>query len=80
MAETPKRAPKAEAALIGKRFDKEAVEAACAALADDFAPITDMRASDTYRRKVAANLLRRFAERFDPDSPGPLGVLEFAHE
>ncbi len=80
MAETPKRAPKAEAALIGKRFDKAAVEEACVALADDFAPITDMRASDTYRRKVAANLLRRFAERFDPDSPGPLGVLEFAHE
>jgi xanthine dehydrogenase small subunit len=79
MAATPKRAAGAEAALIGRRFDSEAVEAACAALAVDFSPITDMRASDSYRRKVAANLLRRFAERFDPEAVAPLDVLELAH-
>ena len=79
MAATPKRAAGAEAALIGRRVDSEAVEAACAALAGDFSPITDMRASDTYRRQVAANLLRRFAERFDTEAAGPLDVLELAH-
>ena len=78
MAATPKRAPAAEAALVGRPFDRAAVEDACAALAGDFSPITDMRASDSYRQKVAANLLRRFAERFDAEAPGPLGVLELA--
>ena len=35
-------------------------EAAAAALAGDFAPIGDMRASAAYRAKVAANLVLRF--------------------
>ena len=60
MAATPRRACNAEAALIGTTFDDEAVERACAELAADFAPITDMRASATYRLESAANLLRRF--------------------
>ena len=60
MAATPKRAANAEAALIGRRFDEEAVEAAAAALADDFTPLTDMRASSAYRLTAASNLLHRF--------------------
>jgi xanthine dehydrogenase small subunit len=60
MAATPKRAAKVEAALVGRAFDEAAVEAAAAALAEDFSPITDMRASATYRLKAAQNLLRRF--------------------
>jgi xanthine dehydrogenase small subunit len=60
MAATPKRAAAAEAALTGLAFDEEAVESAAAALAEDFAPITDMRASAGYRLKAAQNLLRRF--------------------
>jgi xanthine dehydrogenase small subunit len=60
MAATPKRAARAEAALIGHAFDVGAVERAAAALAEDFAPITDMRASAAYRLKAAQNLLRRF--------------------
>ncbi len=60
MAATPKRARAAEAALLGKAWSADIVEAAAQAMADDFKPLTDMRASDAYRITVAANLLRRF--------------------
>jgi xanthine dehydrogenase small subunit len=60
MAATPKRAAKAEAALTNRMLDNTSVEAAAAALAEDFAPISDMRASKDYRLKAAQNLLRRF--------------------
>jgi xanthine dehydrogenase small subunit len=54
MAPTPARAPGAEAAYAG------GVEAACDALAGDFAPISDQRASAWYRLTAARNLLRKF--------------------
>jgi xanthine dehydrogenase small subunit len=60
MAAIPKRAKAAEAALLGRAWDEAAVAAASAALAQDFTPISDMRASAAYRLKVAGNLLRRF--------------------
>jgi xanthine dehydrogenase small subunit len=67
MAGVPKRAAHAEAALIGEPFAMPAIEAAAAALADDFTPLSDMRASATYRLKVAGNLLKRhFIERTQP--------------
>jgi xanthine dehydrogenase small subunit len=55
MAATPARAPRAEAAF------SQGVEAACAALAEDFKPLSDHRASAWYRLTVAQNLLRKFA-------------------
>jgi len=61
MAAIPARARRAEAALLGKSFDEKSAVAAVAALAQDFAPISDMRASADYRLEVAGNLLRRFA-------------------
>ena len=60
MAATPARARRAEAALEGRPFDAEAVARAAAALGEDFAPISDMRASAEYRLAVAGNLLWRF--------------------
>jgi xanthine dehydrogenase small subunit len=60
MAATPKRARACEAALIGRVWSEAAVEAALPALNEDFAPLSDMRASAAYRRLVAANLLRKF--------------------
>jgi xanthine dehydrogenase small subunit len=60
MAATPKRAANAEAALVGKPFAKESFEAAAMAVAEDFAPLSDWRASAEYRSLVAANLFRRF--------------------
>ncbi|MGY4830495.1 xanthine dehydrogenase small subunit [Sphaerotilaceae bacterium SBD11-9] len=60
MAATVKRAAEAEAALIGQAWSQENVKRAQAALAQDFAPLTDMRASAAYRLQVAQNLLQRF--------------------
>jgi xanthine dehydrogenase small subunit len=60
MAATPKRAKAVEAALVGKRWSLETVEAAVAAFGEDYQPISDMRASADYRLLVAGNLLRRF--------------------
>ncbi|HEY8594799.1 MAG TPA: xanthine dehydrogenase small subunit [Devosiaceae bacterium] len=59
MAATPKRASGAERALVGQPWNEAAVERAAAALAEDFSPISDMRASSDYRMLVAQNLLRR---------------------
>jgi len=60
MAATPKRAKAVEAALLGKAWNAATIEAAIPAFAQDFQPISDMRASDEYRLLVAQNLLRRF--------------------
>jgi xanthine dehydrogenase small subunit len=60
MAATPKRAKAVEAALIGKPWTMETVEAAMAAFEADYQPISDMRASADYRLLTAKNLLTRF--------------------
>lgn len=60
MAATPKRATNAEAALVGQPFDEASFTAAAVALAQDFIPLSDWRASSEYRLKVAQNLFRRF--------------------
>ncbi|HLW92669.1 MAG TPA: xanthine dehydrogenase small subunit [Roseiarcus sp.] len=58
MAATPKRASGAEAALHGASLDDRASwKKALDAIASDFTPMTDQRASAAYRSKVAANLL-----------------------
>jgi len=69
MAGIPARAPGCEAALTGKSWSAETVEAAALALAEDYTPLDDLRGSAAYRRTVAANLLRRiWAERTEPVS------------
>lgn len=60
MAATPKRARAVEAALIGQRWTIETIEAAMPAFAEDYQPISDMRASADYRLLAAQNLLKRF--------------------
>ncbi|WP_336488098.1 xanthine dehydrogenase small subunit [Methylobacterium nigriterrae] len=69
MAGIPKRAHQAEAALIGRPLDAGAVAAFKAALARDFAPLTDLRASAGYRLRVAGNLLERLAHEIGPGAP-----------
>lgn len=78
MAATPRRAPRAEAALLGRRFDHTAIDAAIAALADDYQPLDDVRGSAGYRHQVAASVLRGLwlRERF-PDQP--ISVHDLAH-
>jgi xanthine dehydrogenase small subunit len=71
MAATPKRAALAEAELNGKPWNEATLHAAMNALAQDYAPLTDMRASSAYRMKTAQNLLRRFWLETRPDAPLP---------
>ncbi|MEL6807605.1 MAG: xanthine dehydrogenase small subunit [Pseudomonadota bacterium] len=59
MAGTPKRSPHAEAALIGRQWSETGVAKAMAALAQDFTPLSDMRASASYRMEAAQNMLLR---------------------
>jgi xanthine dehydrogenase small subunit len=60
MAATVRRARNAEAAVVGQPWNRATVDSAVRALADDFTPISDMRASADYRLVAAGNLLRRF--------------------
>ena len=60
MAAIPKRARACEAALRGKPWNQASVERACQALADDFSPLSDFRASREYRLLTAQNLLRKY--------------------
>ena len=60
MAAIPKRASACEQALNGSPWTSETVENACAALADDFTPLSDFRASKEYRLLSAQNLLRKY--------------------
>ncbi len=59
MAAIVKRAAAAEAAVVGQLWTEAAAKAAAAALTQDFKPMTDMRASSTYRLKVAQNLFTK---------------------
>jgi xanthine dehydrogenase small subunit len=60
MAATPKRAKAVEEALAGKPWTEAVVEAALDAYGEDFAPLSDMRASAEYRMLASRNLLLRF--------------------
>jgi xanthine dehydrogenase small subunit len=65
MAATPARALRAE------KMWTQGVDAACVALAEDFQPISDMRASSWYRLTAAQGLLRKFY-----GAVGPRALLE----
>jgi len=59
MAGIPKRAKHCEAALMGKPLTQENISAAQQALTRDFQPMSDVRASDKYRMKVAQNVIQK---------------------
>ncbi len=64
MAGVPKRASAVETALLGQPWTEATVAAALPAFAEDFTPLSDMRASAAYRLSAAQGLLQRyFAER-----------------
>ena len=60
MAGIPKRAAAAEAALRGQRWGEDTIAAARSAMAEDFAPLSDMRASAAYRLEAAQGMLSRY--------------------
>ena len=73
MAGTPKRAASAEAALVGRPLSSKTIDAAAVALTNDFTPLSDMRASATYRMQAAQGQLRRYFEDLQGQ---PTTVLE----
>jgi len=73
MAGIPKRAAHVEQALIGQPWTQTTVEQALPAFAQDFTPLTDMRASAAYRLTAARNMALRYVH----DLAGtPTNVLE----
>ena len=73
MAGVPKRAAAVEAALIGRPLTLDTARALKPLFAQDFTPLSDMRASAAYRLETAANMLLRYAA----DLAGqPVRVLE----
>ncbi len=73
MAGTPKRASHVEAALLGQPWTMATITAALPAFAQDYAPMSDMRASAAYRLTTAQNLLTRY---FHDLAGAPVSVLE----
>lgn len=73
MAGTPKRASETEACLIGAAWDDTTVERAMNAMEHDFTPLSDMRASASYRMQTAKNMLRRY---FLEDDGAATSVLQ----
>ena len=59
VAPTPIRAPRTESALEGRPLDAAALEAAAEAADAEIHPISDVRASDWYRRELVRNMLKR---------------------
>ena len=71
MAAIATRAAATERALLGAPWNEASINFAASKLAEDFKPLTDMRASSAYRLQAAGNLLRRFYfEHSGGGSPG----------
>lgn len=77
MAAIPLRAENCESALEGQELNDSVIEKAIGALADDFTPLSDMRATKEYRLRVAGNLLKRFYYELS-DSDVAVDVLSVA--
>jgi xanthine dehydrogenase small subunit len=60
MAERTKRAATCEQFLLGKTWNREAIEQAMPLVDTDFTPISDTRGSAEFRRVAARNLLMKF--------------------
>ncbi len=73
MAGTPQRATHVEQALIGQDWTKETVTAARDGFAQDYTPMSDMRATAQYRLETAQNMLLRC---YFEDQGTPVNVLE----
>jgi xanthine dehydrogenase small subunit len=73
MAGVPKRAARAEAALMGQPWTLATAQSAAEAMAGDFTPLSDMRASAAYRLMTAQNLMIRY---FHDLAGVPVSVLE----
>jgi CO/xanthine dehydrogenase FAD-binding subunit len=66
VAPVPLRCLETERLLTGRRLDRALMEEAKAKIAADIAPISDIRSTENYRRRVAVNLLEEFLESLLP--------------
>jgi CO/xanthine dehydrogenase FAD-binding subunit len=66
VAPVPLRCLETERLLTGRRLDRALMEEAKAKIAADIAPISDIRSTEVYRRRVAVNLLEEFLESLLP--------------
>ncbi|MEM5295148.1 xanthine dehydrogenase small subunit [Burkholderia sp. JPY481] len=76
MAATPKRALNAEAVLRDADWHEATAQAAMLALGNDYAPLTDMRATSDYRLEAAKNTLYRFWLETRAREPLPKSALD----
>ncbi len=60
VAAMPMRAKKVEAALLGNVWSEETIREVLPILKTEFAPISDVRGSEEFRRELIANLLEKF--------------------
>ncbi len=74
MAGTPKRAAAVEVALVGQPLTPAVAAALKPAFAEDFTPLSDMRASAAYRLEAAANMAIRYAHDMAGTPVSVLGV------
>jgi len=74
MAGIPKAATNLEQALVNKEVSMEAFEEAAQVLGQDFAPMTDVRATSEYRMQVAQNLIQKCA--FELSNPNSVTRIE----
>ena len=66
VAAVPIRIPAAERQLSGQRIDDELFEKAAKVLSADIKPLTDLRSTESYRRRVSAILFKdTFAKAWD---------------
>ena len=79
MAAVVRRAAGAERAIVGQPWSEATLQDAVAALAQDFEPLSDMRASAAYRCRMAGNLLRRFWLETRGTDPLPASALSVWH-
>jgi xanthine dehydrogenase small subunit len=64
--------------LRDQTLDEATIKAACAMLAQEIAPIDDMRSTAQYRLRVAANLLANFLSTLKTDGGPPDNTHERA--
>ena len=77
MAEIPRRATHCEAALMGNSWQEQTISNAMRALASDFQPISDFRASADYRLSVSQNFIQRLFLELQPGA-APVRVTHYA--
>jgi len=77
MAGIPKAASQLEQALLNQPVSMAAFEKAAQVLAQDFAPMSDVRATSEYRMQVAQNLIQKCA--FELSNPNSVTRIESLH-